>query len=818
MRFGLAILVLFFSAALPFGRQLLLGAGLLDDDVFLQSLPAWTWLSHAMRSGESWLWSPEIMGGFPIAFTQYPFLYPPDLLLIRLLPPVHAYAWSLVLHLLLAGVLTYLYCRIVGLRGGPALLAAVSYQMSSEVVAGSSGFEAHSAFVLPGCLLAVELLLRRGWRYGPVLSLVVASALLGGHPQLVLLGLGGGACYALFRLTMLARSSGTGPAGRLAGTMALAAALGVAGAAVRLLPTWEVLQLSTRAAGLPQEAGTSGSLAIQGLLVGYLLPLSRMESLPWGSPGYAGPVVVVLVAFGIRGLAGRALGRFLLCLAIVAGLLSLGDATPLYTLFQVPPFSFFREPSRLTLLSTFSFALLAGMALDSLWPPSKSSEPNRARMLMISAVLAGVLVLALFVLGGVFQFGAGPMADGLRYWGESRFVDLLNPLRPRMALALLSIPAVLLVLSLAARGVLSRPQTEWILLLTTAAVLVPVAALLNPAIDPTVMARAPQTTGFLEAGGGEYRVLGHRAGMRLYNHLRYYGPTRESASTDDLRYRFQAEMLAPVTNLGWGIASVDGYEQLHSRYQELVLRYIDSERLSDWVTVSGKWAHLTMEERLRVLRMLNVRYLLSGVDLTSEAPLLELAGRVEVAPGLNSRAAPSIYVLENPDPLPRYYLVSQAREFDSDADVLDAVALGEVDPGTAVLLSRNEAASGMSLLPDAGSPATAQGRVELTSARNDEVVLEVVTDSPGYLVTSDAYWPGWRAFVDGIEAPVLRANVSGRAVWLDGPGTHTVVLRFDPPGFALGRGISVAAGLIVLLWLAAALLRIRLPRISSRFV
>lgn len=88
--------------------------------------------------------------------------------------------------------------------------------------------------------------------------------------------------------------------------------------------------------------------------------------------------------------------------------------------------------------------------------------------------------------------------------------------------------------------------------------------------------------------------------MRLHNHMSCFGPTRESAFTDDLRYRFWMEMLAPVTNLSWGIASIDGYEQLRSRHHELMLRYIDNERSYDWV------------------------------------------------------ASPPIYVLEIPDPLPRY--------------------------------------------------------------------------------------------------------------------------------------------------------------------
>ena len=834
MGFGRVSLLLFLAAAVPFSRSLLFGAGILDDDVFLQSLPAWEWLSRSLHSGDSLLWSPEMMGGFPIAFTQYPFLYPPDLLLAWILPPIQAYAWSTVLHLMAAGVLTYLYCRLVGLGVGPSLLAAVSYQMSSEVVAGTSGFAAHSAFVLPGVFLAVELGRRDGWRCGPVLSLVVAAGLLGGHPQLVLMSLAGGAAYAMFHLVAVARSKGAARLESLVGLYSLAALLGVAGAAVRLIPTWDVVSLSTRAAALPEAAASAGSLSLQGLLVGYLVPLTRLQTLPWGSPGYAGPVVLLLTAIASRHLLSRPLGVFFALLGLFSAVLSLGDATPLHAVTRLPVLSLFRESSRLTLVTTFALAVLGGMALEGFVYQAKSYDhrlKGRATALAVVVILTSA---ALFGLGALFQFGAGEFAEAFRSWSQSHFLDLLNPLRFRMALAILGLTVAALAVALAGRGWLAQGRLEGMLIVTTISVLVPLATILNPTISPEVMSQRPQSLQYLEAQPELQRVFSHRPGVRLYNHMHYYGPAPEAGFADDLRYRFQAEMLAPSINLRWGIASADGYEQLHSLYQEELLRYIDSEQVSDWVDVGGKWAHLTMEQRLRVLRMLGVRYVFSGVDLTREAPELRTVARFDVEPGPTSRAAPSVYLLENPDPLPRFYLASSASEFDSDVAMLDAVALGEVDPRTTVLLptgetlahrgppERGPASAEAGGLPGSGglgavgptshSPnapadcaaAPLEGGVEVLSLHNTEVVLRVSNDRPAYLVTADSYWPGWTALVDGEEVPILRANVSGRAVWLEKEGSHIVAFRFTPPGFRAGLMVSVAAGLIWLVWLEQA--------------
>ncbi len=717
----------------------------------------------------------------------------------RVLHPFQAYSWSIVIHMLLAGLLTYGYGRVIGLGSGACLLAALSYQMSSEVVAGSSGFAAHSAFALPGALLAVELVLRRGWRYGPALSLVVAAALLGGHTQLVLLALVTTAIYALFRLAGLSKSVGMRPAAISACWLLLAALLGVAGAAVRLLPTWDMVGLSTRAGGLPPEASSAGALTLLGLFVGNLMPLSRLQTVPWGAAGYAGPAVLVLTILQSRNLFTRPLGKFFLGLGLFSALLSLGQATPLNLLTQLPLLSLFREPARFSLLTTFALAMLGGMALEEFGRSVKGALAGSSRRLLVSTVITAVLVASFFALGAVFQFGSGPTVEALRSWSSGHFVDALNPLRPRMGLAVLGIPLVLVVLVAASRRRLSLGRLEALLVGIVFAALVPVATILNPPIDSSVVGKVPETVRYLQQQPDSYRIFGHRAGTRLYNHMHFYGPGPEVGFTDDLRYRFQAEMLAPVLNLRWGIASADGYEQLHSSYQETLLRYLDSERISNWEEMPGHWGRLTMEQRLPVLRMLNVRYLLSGIDLAEEAPSLRQVAHMEVGPGPNSRAPMPVYMLEIPDPLPRYYLVSKAQTFSGDVDALDAVAAGEVDPATTVLLPAGETA-----VPEAISTSDEvhpRGSVETVSLRNGEVVLRVSNDRPAYLVTSDSYWPGWRAFVDGREVPVLRADVAGRAVQLDEAGGHSVVFRFEPAEFSTGLAISLASAAIFVGWL-----------------
>jgi hypothetical protein len=75
------------------------------------------------------------------------------------------------------------------------------------------------------------------------------------------------------------------------------------------------------------------------------------------------------------------------------------------------------------------------------------------------------------------------------------------------------------------------------------------------------------------------------------------------------------------------------------------------------------------------------------------------------------------------------------------------------------------------------------------SYRLNEIRVTTESDAPGYLVLSEVWYPGWKATVDGAEAPVLRADWCLRAVPIDA-GTHEVVLEFSPSSFAAGAWIS----------------------------
>jgi hypothetical protein len=92
----------------------------------------------------------------------------------------------------------------------------------------------------------------------------------------------------------------------------------------------------------------------------------------------------------------------------------------------------------------------------------------------------------------------------------------------------------------------------------------------------------------------------------------------------------------------------------------------------------------------------------------------------------------------------------------------------------------------------ASPPAAVPGR--LLALERNALVAEVDAPQPGAVVVHEAYFPGWRAWVDGREARVLPANVGFRAL-LVGPGRHRIEMRYRPRG-ALFMALVSLLGLL----------------------
>ena len=143
-------------------------------------------------------------------------------------------------------------------------------------------------------------------------------------------------------------------------------------------------------------------------------------------------------------------------------------------------------------------------------------------------------------------------------------------------------------------------------------------------------------------------------------------------------------------------------------------------------------------------------------------------------------------VYHNSSALPRAFAVGSSAGGTHD-QALQTVRAPAFDPRTQAVLEGGPALSG------SGGPWPAT----ISAEGDNRLDLDVNLPQPAALIVSTAYYPGWKATVDGQPSPLYRADFAFQGLPLT-PGAHHVSLRFDPDGFKLGAIVSGIA------WLAAA--------------
>ena len=175
----------------------------------------------------------------------------------------------------------------------------------------------------------------------------------------------------------------------------------------------------------------------------------------------------------------------------------------------------------------------------------------------------------------------------------------------------------------------------------------------------------------------------------------------------------------------------------------------------------------------RVMDMLNARYIITG---DKNRPLL-----------LNTNALGNAWFVDNV-------------AFVDGADA-EMAALGTLDPRHQAVADRRfmEAFGSDIVAPTAGDT------ISLTAYTPNRLSYSVTTQKPALAVFSEVWFPwGWKATIDGAEAPLGRVNYILRAMRVPA-GHHTVEMEFDPASLHTTGAVAYACvTLIYLLVIGAA--------------
>lgn len=164
-----------------------------------------------------------------------------------------------------------------------------------------------------------------------------------------------------------------------------------------------------------------------------------------------------------------------------------------------------------------------------------------------------------------------------------------------------------------------------------------------------------------------------------------------------------------------------------------------------------------------------------------------------------------VSVFENTRVLPRAWLASSF-EVLKENEMLQVIRTGTMpngavwDPRRTVLVENP-----MEFNHDVAEDSAASAVV--TDHQANVVQIRTRSVSPSILVLSENFYPGWRAYVDGESAEILRVNYNLRGLALS-EGEHVVEFVYRPYSVLIGLAISTLTTLGLFLWVMGRLERL----------
>jgi hypothetical protein len=790
-----------------------------------QFYPWHTLVVEAIRSGQLPLWTELFGNGAPLLANHQSATFYPLNLIYFVTSVERAMGYSVVLHLILAGLFAFAWGRTIGLSRFGATVVGLSFAMGGFLVSRTQFITIiNGAIWLPLLFLLAERLARRRTLLDAVwLGVVMALQFLAGHAQLWFYSLWVVVAYVLARSWSLRRERpGAGDLNsthtwrqwmRVFALLAGALILSLGLSAVQLLPTAELSLHSQRAGGMdPDEAMTYSfwpwrllTLAIPDLFGNPATGDYWGYATYWEDAGYMGVMPLLLVLGVVLGWGRRRLSRrtkevestepeaqktggvpqgllvlFFMVLILASLILAMGRNTPVYPfVFEyIPGFGVFRSPARFLLFYAFALSTLAGIGADRFRLTYRIQYVARLTVAGAGAMLAVSLAMGQLDLPIKSSFGPA----------FSRFAVLLGA----SAILVLLGPAKSGLGGLASDEVDPRvahsplPAGVWcgLIICFIAVDLAFFAAPLTPTIDAALYSTLTDADRFLLARVDDDRLFAtydYDYDIKFNGYLDFseWGPS-------ELAYWLSfRETLAPNLNFFSRSLSVNYDEPLVvGRWRELT----DALRAANW------------PDRLRLLRTANVGYVLAESPPPGLLPVQGVANLHRLT-----------------DSLPRAWVVSDARVIADSDDLLAELMAVDFDPTSEVLIEPTSSSGlfghlssgiGTSVVdhpissPGLSSQSqTSPGPISLREGGNSRTI-NLTLEQPAYLVLAYTYYPGWRATVDRQPAEILRANYAFIALPLEA-GRHQVVLNYRPISLKLGAlitGLSVLAiiGVVVI--------------------
>jgi len=709
-------------------------------------------------SGKIPLWDPYIQCGSPhLAELQTCVFYPLSVIYLLFSYPL-AFNYFIIIHVILAGLFTYILMKKWGYSPYASFLSAIVFMFSGYIISVINLLASlASAIWLPLVVLFYERALKKDWVKNSIITgLFMTLEFLGGEPVVL---------YSTFFILVLMSGLRVKP-------MALAIVVFLGLASFQIIPFLEFLRYTSRNLMDFNEA-SMWSLPVYALSELFFPYLSESDYIykdywtrqSWLLVYYMGIAAIMFAFISLKfdSTKRRRVIFYVLALGLV---LSFGRYTPLYYFLYnfLPGFKFSRYPIKFFFMVAFSLAVLAGMGMDYYALHAKSDPRFRT---FLKRVLVFGFTLAIFYL--IFNLNFYEICGFLKKMilsVKSDFSGKLDRIDQIIVTGLCNIRrgiGLFMFLSVAMFfGIKKRVSINIVLALILLAALVDIFTAnknVYQNISVKEFLKPGSTIEYLQKDKSLFRIFDSPSTLRQ----NMFVPEKDYLEAN------QALIERIVSNRGvsFGIYDAYGYGSLYNRRQSEVMNIIGMGKAPD---------------ETNLLNLLNVKYVISPKDL-------KINGCRVV------KKATKVNIYENENFLTRAFLAEKVAIIKDEKKILEKLKSKKFEPEKEVILEEDFVIA--QSVEGSGHGAIAR----ILKYGPGEVIIEAEMLAPRFLVLSDMWYPGWKARVDGKLDKIYRADYILRAVYLK-PGKHIVKFTYDPFSFKIGVIITLGTiGVLLGLWI-----------------
>lgn len=683
-------------------------------DVTTQIYPWKKFTIDQLKQGQIPWWNPYNFSGNPHVANFQTAVFSPFNLLYFVLPFLDAWSIVVLLQPLLAGLFTYLLLRSFHISKYGSTLGAISYMFCGFITVWMAyGTLSMAIAFLPLVLYGIERTFRKP-TVGSTLtiSISIALSLFSGHFQTSLYVLLFSATFFLFKSISTKQKK--------ASLFVFSGfTIGLILSLPQLLPTVQQYSLAPRS----EIFLKTGGIPLQYLVTIFSPdffgnPVTRND---WFGSYAEWASFVGIIPFFLAFTALVQKKNKLVFFFFISGLIALILAmeSPLLSILgslQLPVLST-STPSRIIVLFSFAFSVLAGFGLDNLVRLLKKRETKK--LVPAAALIVLLLGVALVILFVIKPFEPDKLAIAKRnivlpailFAGGVGAVFLQFFLKHKKTFFLLPLLFVLLTSFDSLRYV-----KKWM------------------PFDPRalVFPDVPVTAEIKERIGNG----------RIYGNL------------------------GNEVNVYYGISSIEGYDPLYiGRYGELIAsaekgQPSKSARSVVQLARNGKYTD-------RILDLLGVNLIFHPIADTNQGwayPVWKDNTRYKQVYNDGK-----FQLFQNTQAFPRVKLFYNYEILGNDAEIIKRIYSEDFDFRNTLILEHS--------VPQLEKNGTGSARI--VTYTPSKVIIEAQTGSAALLFFSDPYYPTWKAFVNDKEVETLRADYALRAVVVE-KGKSKVEFKYKP--------------------------------------